>query len=50
MRGLLKRVTKNIIRALGYDIHRKGMRVSLAGLLDHVSTLGFPPETIIDRE
>lgn len=48
MRQLLKKLAYNTVKTFGFDIPRPKMRTTLAGVLDHVRTLGFQPETVID--
>ncbi|MEG4998812.1 FkbM family methyltransferase [Microcoleus sp. B4-D4] len=48
MRQLLKNIAYKMLKPLGFDLPRKGMRTSMYGVLDQVIKFGFQPETIID--
>lgn len=46
---LLKKIANSIFNACGLKINRKtAVRTDLSGVLDHVSRLGFKPQTVID--
>jgi FkbM family methyltransferase len=47
-REILKKVAYNTFKPLGFDIPRRRVRTSLAGVLDHVKSLNFQPKTVID--
>jgi FkbM family methyltransferase len=45
----LKKLIKDFLKFFGYDILERGkIRLSLANFVEHVSRLGFTPETVID--
>ena len=49
MEQFLKKVVKKTFNACGFEIHRMGtIGRTLAEVLDHVSRLGFRPQTVID--
>ncbi len=48
MRQSLKKIAYKILKPLGFDIPRQGMRTSMYGVLDQLIKLGFQPETVID--
>lgn len=47
-REILKKIAYNTFKPLGFDIPRRRVRTSLAGVLDHVKSLNFQPQTVID--
>lgn len=49
MKQFLKKIVKKTFNACGFEIHRTAtIRRTLAEALDHVSRLGFSPQTVID--
>jgi len=49
MNQFLEKLAKEIFSACGFTIHKKGSpRTTLAEVLDHISNLGFRPQTVID--
>jgi FkbM family methyltransferase len=54
MEQFLKVAVKEVFNTLGFEIHRKrpkganSVRTTLAQVLDHISSLGFKPQTVID--
>ncbi|WP_341738060.1 FkbM family methyltransferase [Microcoleus sp. CAWBG640] len=48
MRQFLKKIAYQMLKPLGFDVPRKGMRTSMYGMLDQLIELGFQPETVID--
>jgi len=46
---ILEKLAKKIVNACGFKINRKtAVRTTLSEVLDHISTLGFKPQTVID--
>ena len=48
MRQFLKNLAYKMLKPLGFDVPRKGIRTSMYGVLDQFIKLGFQPETVID--
>jgi len=48
LREIFRKVVYRTFKGLGLDIQFLSGRASLAGVLDHVKTLGFQPQTVID--
>lgn len=47
-REIVKKIAYRTFKTFGFDIPRRSVRTSLTGVLDHVSSLGFQPQTVID--
>jgi len=47
-RQILKKIAYNTVKPFGFDIPRPRVRTSLAGVLDHIKSLNFQPQTVID--
>ena len=48
MRQILKKIGYTMLKPLGFDVPRKGMRTSMYGVIDQFIKLGFQPGTVID--
>jgi FkbM family methyltransferase len=48
MRQFLKHFAYKMLKPLGFDVPRKGLRTSMYGVLDQVTGFGFKPKTVID--
>ena len=49
MKPFIERLVRDVFRACGFSIHRKGKpSTTMAEALDHISDLGFRPRTVID--
>jgi len=47
-REIVKKIAYRTFKTFRFDIPRPRVRTSLAGVLDHVKSLGFQPQTVID--
>ncbi|MBF0276521.1 MAG: FkbM family methyltransferase [SAR324 cluster bacterium] len=48
MKKILIQWVKKIGQQMGFEIHRKSTRRTMAQVLEHVASLGFQPKTVID--
>ncbi len=48
MRQLFLQWSKKLFNQMGYDIHKKSTRRTMAQVLAHVTSLGFQPKTVLD--
>lgn len=48
MKKLLIQIVKKVFHTIGYEIHRKSTRRTMASVLEHAISLGLSPQTVLD--